>query len=91
MAEVLQENYTYEDILTLIKSIYGLVQAACRWFKEYTQTITLKVRFKQCNTDPCLLYRVNELGTETCIVYIDDTLVIGYKPVFMDKIECIKK
>ena len=28
MTEVLGEHYMYEDILTLIKSIYGLVQAA---------------------------------------------------------------
>ena len=29
MEKLLEENYTYEDILTLIKFIYALVQAAC--------------------------------------------------------------
>ena len=33
MAEVLEEYYIYEDILTLIKSIYGLLQASHCWFK----------------------------------------------------------
>ena len=42
-------------------------------------------------TDPCLLYRVNELGTVIFIVYVDYTLSIGDKLEFMDKIECIKK
>ena len=43
MAEVLDEEYTYKYILTLIKYIYGLVQAARYYFKEYIKTITLKV------------------------------------------------
>ena len=59
MAEVLEEKYTYEDILALIKSIYGHVQAACFWFKKYTNTMILKEGFKQFNTDPCLLYTVH--------------------------------
>ena len=28
MAEVLEEHYTYKDILTLIKSVYVLVKSA---------------------------------------------------------------
>ena len=86
MAEVIEEYYTYEDILTLIKSIYCLVQVESFWFKEYTNKMTLKAGFKQCKTDPCLLYRVNELGTGLVIIYIFDTLAIGYKPSLMDTI-----
>ena len=81
----------YGDILTLIKYIYGTVQVARCWFKEYIKTITLKVWFKQYKTDPCLLYIVNELRTAIVILYVDDTLEIGYKPSLMDTIECIKK
>ena len=33
MAEVLEEDYTYGNILTLINCICGLVQAAHYWFK----------------------------------------------------------
>ena len=46
--------------------------------------MTLKAGFKQCNTDPCLLYILNGLGTVIVIFYVDDTLEIGDKPVFMD-------
>ena len=91
MTEVLEEDYTYEDILTPIKSIYGIVQAERCWFKEYIKKMTQKAVFKQCNTDPCILYIVNELGTAIFIIYVDDTLEIGVKPVLIDTIECIKK
>ena len=38
-----------------------------------------------------VLYRLNELGTEIIIIYIDDTLAIGDKPALVDTVECIKK
>ena len=57
-----------EDILTLVKSIHGLVQAARFRFKEYIKKMTPKAGFKKCKDDTCLLYRVNELGTEIVIV-----------------------
>ena len=50
MAEVLKENYMYEDILALNKYIYGIVQAECCWFKEYIKTINLKVDINQFKT-----------------------------------------
>ena len=67
-------------ILTLIKSIHSLLQAACFCFKEYFKTMNIKAGFKQFKTYPCLLYIVNELGTVIFIVYIYDTLTIRYKP-----------
>ena len=63
MVEVLKAHYTKKYILTLIKYIYGLLKAARCWSKEYIKKMTLKVGFKQCNTDPFILYQVNELGT----------------------------
>ena len=52
MEELLEEHYMYNDICILIKSVYSLVQAAHWCFKDYIKTMTLKVRFKQFNTDP---------------------------------------
>ena len=74
MSEVTEDNYMYEDILTLIKYIHGLWQAASFWFKEYIKPTTLKAGLKQWNTDPCILYRVNEHGDLIFIVYVYDTL-----------------
>ena len=47
MEEVIEEQYTYIYILTPIKYIYGLLQEAHFWFKEYIKIMTLKVGFKQ--------------------------------------------
>ena len=81
----------YKYILTLIKYIYSLVEAARYCFKGYINTMTLKAGFKQWKTDPCILWRVNKLETVIVIVYVYDTLEIGYKPALMDTIECINK
>ena len=48
--------------------------------------MTLKEGSKQQKTEPCILYRVNELRTAIFIVYVDDTLGIGDKPELMDTI-----
>ena len=34
MAELFEQKYTYKDILTLIKCIYGIVKAACCIHKD---------------------------------------------------------
>ena len=68
MAEVLEENYMYDYILTLIKCIYVPIQASCNCLKKYTKTVILKARFKKFKTDPCILYRVNEPGNYIAIV-----------------------
>ena len=73
--------------MTLIKSIYGPVEVAHCWFKEYIKTMNLKAGFKQYRTELCILYGVNELMTVIIIIYTDDTLKIGYKPALMDTIE----
>ena len=46
MSELLEEQYTYDDILTLIKSINGLVPSERCWFNKYIKTMTLKTVFK---------------------------------------------
>ena len=89
MEGILEEHYTFKDILNLIKYIYGLVQEAHCWLKEYIKTINFKA--KKIKIDPFILYRVNELRTLIVIVYVDDTLEIGGKPALMNTIECIKK
>ena len=64
MSEVLEEHFMQKYIFSPIKCVYGLVQALCCWFKEYINTMTLKAVFNQCNTNTCLLYRVDELRTD---------------------------
>ena len=79
MSWVIEWQYVYGDILTLIKSILFLVQVDCFWFKEYTKTMTIKAVFKKSITDPSILYILNELGTLIFIIYVDDTLAFRDK------------
>ena len=53
--------------------------------------MTLKAGYKKCKTEPCLLYRINELGNVIFILYKDDTLKIGDKPASVDTTEYTKK
>ena len=87
MAEILEEHYIYNDMLTLIKHIYVILQATCCQFKKYINTMNIKAGFRQCKTGTCLLYRVNELGTEIVIVYVYGTLKIRDKTTLIDIIE----
>ena len=70
MSELLEENYTYKDILTLTNFIYGFVQKKLCWFKEYINTVTLKSGLNKCKTYNFIIYRVNELRTSIFIVYL---------------------
>ena len=76
MAEVLEKYYTYKYILTLIKYIHSIIQTDSCWFKEKIKTMTFKLGLKQCKTDICLLYVVNELVNVVVIICIYDTLEI---------------
>ena len=53
--------------------------------------MTLKARFDNCETYPCVLYRFKKLGTYISLLYIYDTLTIRDKTALMDTIEFIKK
>ena len=81
----------YEDILTLIKSIQGILQAEFFWFKEHINKMTLKAVSKQWITNPSILYRVNEIGTLIFIIYVDDNLKFRDKPELVNIIEYINK
>ena len=53
--------------------------------------MNIKERSKKWKTDTCLLYRVNECGTEFLILYVYGTLEVLDKQRSMDKIEYIKE
>ena len=57
-------------------AMYGLVQAARQWFKRLSDII-ISLGFKPCESDPCLMYRVNENGLCIILMYVDDNLIVG--------------
>ena len=47
--------------------------------------MTLNAVFVPLNTNPCLLYLLNNLRTTIGIEYVDETLEIGDKPALVGK------
>ena len=64
------------DCLILQKTIYGLVQAARQFWKKFVDK-RQEGGFQLSEADPCMLYREDERGVCSVIIYIDDMLIIG--------------
>ncbi|MGH7974067.1 MAG: reverse transcriptase domain-containing protein, partial [bacterium] len=64
-------------VLLLFMSLYGLRQAAERWFDTLSKSL-IKRGFRQSKIDPCLFYHDKMI----CIIYIDDCLF--FAPVSSD-------
>ena len=52
----------YNNILVIIKYIYGLLKDESCQFKEYINDMVLKAVLKKYNSNPCQLYRLNKIG-----------------------------
>ena len=63
--EVYQEAES-DTVLKLQMVMYGLVQAARQWFKRLSDVL-ITLGFTPCESDPCLMYRINEKGL--CIIF----------------------
>ena len=91
MAEALEEEYTYDYKLALIKCIYCLIHTYHNWFKQYINNLNLNTGFKQCKSDTYLLYMVNELVTSVVIIYVYYTLSNGDGTELLCRLEYTKK
>ena len=65
-----------DTVLKLQMTMYGLVQAAQQWFNRLSE-ILITLRFTPCESDPCIMYRVNENGLCIILMYVDDNLIVG--------------
>jgi len=65
-----------DTVLKLQMAMYGLVQAARQWFKRLSDVL-ITLGFKPCESDPCLMYRVNENGMCIILMYVDENLIAG--------------
>jgi hypothetical protein len=63
-------------ILILKKSIYGLVQAARKWWKSLNSEI-MNLGFQSNHVDPCLFFKENERGRVIITLYVDDSIIAG--------------
>jgi len=54
-----------DTVLKLQMAMYRLVQAALQWFKHLSDVL-ITLGFKPCESDPCLMYRVNK---NACVLF----------------------
>jgi Reverse transcriptase (RNA-dependent DNA polymerase) len=79
-----------DEILLLLKSLYGLVQSARQFYLMYVK-ILKQIGFVQSNADPCLLIKKSNLGIVMMIIHVDDCFTIGNRKAIDHVIEEIKK
>jgi hypothetical protein len=75
------EDDVQNNCIQLLKSMYGNVDAAIRFFKTYRKHLMEKMGMKQSLADPCVFYKKNESGRTVLIAicFVDDTLLFGLK------------
>lgn len=61
-------------VCNLMKSLYGLKQAAKVWNEKLHRTI-ISLGFKQSTSDPCLYSKQTKNEVQYMIVYVDDILI----------------
>ena len=72
------EYYPPGWILLLLKTIYGLKQAAYAFWKQLLKAFSA-MNFMRSKADPCLYYAWTKHGLVTWISWVDDCLVCGSK------------
>ena len=65
------------ECLLLMKTCYGLTQAARQFYKKLMSVLTGKLGMRKCLADQCLFHRITDEGPVILAIYIDDTLCIG--------------
>jgi hypothetical protein len=71
-------DHGMDEVLLLLKTIYGLVQASNRYGKKFAKDL-MDLGFKRCSSDPCLFMRGEGATRLYILTYVDDNLVLGKK------------
>ena len=75
---------------TVKKSIYGLVQAAWAWWKNFTKSLE-NIGFEKSANNNCFMVRQNTYGTVFLCIYVDDVCCIRDQNAISNAINKIKK
>jgi len=65
-----------EKVLVYKMAMYGLVQAARQWFKRLSDVL-ITLGYNPCESDPCLIYKIDSEGLCIILMYVDDNLIVG--------------
>ena len=76
LPESWEYSYPSNAILLLLRTIYGLKQAAMAFWKKLLMAMR-GMGLKRSTADPCLYYSWTDIGLVIIISWIDDNLIIG--------------
>ena len=79
-----------DECLLLNKTIYGLVQLACQFFKKLIQCLR-ELGFSGGEVDPCLMVKKTKEGIVYVAIYVDDCLFCGTKSMIVQTVKDIRK
>ena len=83
-------NAEEDECLLLLKTIYGLVQAARQFYKKLVESL-VSCGFSGGHVDPCLWIKWGPLGVVLIAIYVDDCLAIGDEAALDEVIENLKE
>jgi len=84
------EVHDKDEVLLLIHSIYGLVQAARQYYKKFISALR-DIGFVGGYPDPCLMTRQGKEGIVFIAIWVDDSLLVGDKDAIDKTIEDLKR
>ena len=73
-----REHYGKNPVLLLLRTIYGLKQAAMAFWRELLKAMK-KIGMKRSKADPCMYYSWTQWGLVIIISWIDDNMIVGSK------------
>jgi hypothetical protein len=70
-----------EYCIQLLKSMYGNVDAALKFFKTYKEHVTKVILLNQSRADPCVFIKKDDQGRVVLLatVFVDDTVLLGIR------------
>ena len=77
-----------QEVLLLLKALYGLVQAASLFILKFIK-ILKEIGFDQSIVEPCLLIKKSSLGIVIMVIHVDNCFTIGNKAAMQETIKQI--
>jgi Reverse transcriptase (RNA-dependent DNA polymerase) len=85
-----EKFYAEDDVWLLLKTLYGMKQAAKAFWLVLSRTIKA-IAFKRSGADPCLYYKWNNGMLMVIVSWVDDFFIAGCEKEVMIVKENIKK
>gem|GEM_PF-6951265 len=82
--EGFESKYSANCVLLLLRTLYGLKQAAMAFWKQLLAAMR-RMNFERSRADPCLYYCWTNLGLVLWLSWIDDCLCMGPAEVVEEK------